>query len=55
MPSITSAASAICGTHFGEMKLVASIRERPVSVSRSISAILVAVGTKPGSFCRPTS
>ena len=39
-----SAASAICGTHFGETNAVASIAGKPASVSRSISATLTSVG-----------
>ena len=54
MAAITSAASAICGTHFGDTKLVASIAGRPASVNRSMSPTLTAVGTSPGSFCNPS-
>ena len=39
MPAITSALSAICGTHFGETNAVASMTGRPASVRRSISSI----------------
>ena len=45
MRAITSAASAICGTHFGETNDVASIAGKPASVSASISATLTSVGT----------
>src|SRR5262245_2649242 len=51
---MTSAASAICGTHFGDTKLVASIDGTPASASASISATLTSVGTTPFSFCRPS-
>ena len=34
MRAITSAASAICGTHFGDTKAVASTAGRPASLSR---------------------
>ena len=45
MPAMTSAASAICGTHFGETKLVTSILRKPgMRDSMSISAIFSAVG-----------
>src|SRR5689334_18359125 len=54
MPAYTSAASAICGTHFGLTKLVASTVRRPQSDRRSISAILSAVATGADSFCRPS-
>ena len=54
MPVKTSAASASCGIHFGLTKLVASMLDRPVAVSRSISAILSAVATISFSFCRPS-
>src|SRR5215831_7938925 len=54
MADMTAAASAICGTHFGETKLVASIAGRPASVSRSIRPTLTSVGTVPFSFCRPS-
>src|SRR5215467_5195728 len=54
MPAITSAASAICGTHLGETNAVASMAGKPASESRSISAILVSVGTVAFSFCSPS-
>ena len=41
---MTSAASAICGTHLGETNDVASIAGSPASVSMSISATLTSVG-----------
>ena len=45
MRAITSAASAICGTHFGDTNDVASIAGKPASASASISATLTSVGT----------
>src|SRR5690606_21201479 len=54
MPLNTSVASASCGIHFGETKLVTSTVSRPVSVSRSMNAILVAAGTTALSFCKPS-
>src|SRR6185295_1135719 len=54
MPSRTSVWSAICGIHLGETNAVASIAQRPALPSRSISSSLTAVGTSPGSFCRPS-
>src|SRR3954468_14063854 len=54
MRSSTSVWSAICGTHFGETKAVASTAGRPTSARRSMSSSLTAVGTWFGSFCRPS-
>src|SRR5512134_2017861 len=54
MRSSTSVWSAICGTHFGETKAVASTAGRPASARRSISSTLTAVGTSPRSFCKPS-
>src|SRR5665647_395042 len=54
MPAITSAASAICGTHLGDTKLVTSISFKPASCSRCTSPILTAAGTACFSFCRPS-
>src|SRR5215468_4855867 len=54
MRAMTSAASAICGTHLGETNAVASTAGKPASESWSISAILVSVGTVAFSFCRPS-
>ncbi len=51
---MTWAVSAICGTHFGDTKLVASTAGSPASVRRSMSSTLTSVGTTPGSFCRPS-
>jgi len=41
MRAITSAASAICGTHVGDTNDVVSIAGQPAAVSMSISATLV--------------
>src|SRR5687767_1563072 len=54
MRSSTSVWSAICGTHFGDTNAVASTAGSPASASRSISSSFTAVGTSPGSFCRPS-
>src|SRR4051812_15180104 len=54
MRSRTSVWSAICGTHLGDTKAVASTAGRPASARRSISSSFTAVGTSPGSFCRPS-
>ena len=54
MRAMTSAASAICGTHFRETKAVASIAGNPAAVSASISATLASVGTSVFSFCSPS-
>src|SRR5258706_9196431 len=54
MRSSTSVWSAICGTHLGETKAVASTAGSPASARRSINSTLIAVGTSPGSFCRPS-
>src|SRR3990167_1593637 len=51
---MTSALSAICGTHFGLTKLVTSISFRPASCKRCTSSILTAAGTGCFSFCRPS-
>ena len=45
MPRSTSAASASCGTHFGDTKLVACIAGKPAVLRRSISSTLTEVGT----------
>lgn len=44
----------ICGTHFAETKLVASIVCNPVFDNRLISSIFTDVGTIFGSFCNPS-
>ncbi len=54
MPAITSAASAICGTHLGETKLVTSISFRPASCNRCTRPILISTGTGCASFCKPS-
>ena len=51
---MTSAASAICGTHLGDTKLVASTAGSPASLRRLTSSTLASVGTTPGSFCSPS-
>src|SRR5207249_3427454 len=52
--AMTRALSDICGTHFGDTKLVASIAGSPASVRRSMSATLISVGTIVFSFCSPS-
>src|SRR5687767_12442691 len=54
MRSSTSVWSAICGTHFGETKAVASTAGSPASARRSMSSSFTAVGTSAFSFCRPS-
>ena len=54
MRLITSAASAICGTHLGETNAVASIAGKPASARASISATFASVGTIAFSFCKPS-
>src|SRR5574341_2075124 len=54
MRSSTSVWSAICGIHFGDTNAVASTAGSPTPASRSISSTFTAVGTSPGSFCRPS-
>src|SRR5581483_2487763 len=54
MRAITSAESAICGTHFGLTKAPASITVSPVVDSRSISPTLASSGTTAFSFCSPS-
>ncbi|MCY1540165.1 hypothetical protein D9M68_757870 [compost metagenome] len=54
MRDITSAPSAICGTHLGETNEAASILTKPASVSWLTSATLTSVGTMAFSFCRPS-
>ncbi len=53
-PRATSAASASCGIHFGDTKLVISIARMPAATSESMKRILSAVGTLRASFCRPS-
>jgi hypothetical protein len=54
MRAITSALSAICGTHFGDTNAVASTTGRPAAESRSISSTLTAVAIETFSFCSPS-
>src|SRR4051794_18831552 len=54
MPAKTSAASAICGTHFGLTKAETSIARRPAADNRSLNAILSPVATAALSFCNPS-
>src|SRR5512133_2925119 len=54
MPAMTSALSAICGTHFGLTKLVTSISLQPAACSRCTSSIFTAAGTGCASFCSPS-
>src|SRR6476661_4112219 len=54
MRAMTSALSAICGTHFGDTNAVASTTGSPAAESRSISSTLTAVEIEPCSFCRPS-
>jgi hypothetical protein len=54
MRAMTSTLSAICGTHLGETKAVASTAGKPASLRRSISSIFTAVGTDCFSFCSPS-
>ena len=54
IPRKTSAASAICGTHFGLTNADTSIAGRPAVVKRSTNAILSVVATFAASFCSPS-
>src|SRR5262245_42806330 len=54
MPANTSAASPICGTHFGDTNAETSMRECPAAVNRSTNAIFAAAGTTACSFCSPS-
>ncbi len=51
---MTSSASASCGIHFGETKLVISMRRSPADASASISRTFPESGTVALSFCRPS-
>jgi hypothetical protein len=53
--AITSALSAICGTHLGDTKLVTSISFRPASCRRCTSSIFTVAGTGSFSFCKPVA
>ena len=50
----TASASASCGIHLGETKLVISIRRRPLATSASIRRSLLWSGTVARSFWRPS-
>lgn len=52
--AITSAPSAICGTHLGDTNEAASTLGKPAAARRSISSTLMSVGTNSFSFCRPS-
>jgi hypothetical protein len=54
MRPMTSAPSAICGTHFGETKLVTSMLGKPAAVRRSTSSTFTAAGIICFSFCSPS-
>ena len=54
MRSITCAPSAICGTHFGDTKLVTSMLGKPAAVRRSTSSTFTAAGIICFSFCSPS-
>ncbi|OIQ83914.1 hypothetical protein GALL_342880 [mine drainage metagenome] len=54
MRAMTSAPSAICGTHLGETKAAASTLGRPAAESRSISSTFTSGGTGLASFCSPS-
>jgi hypothetical protein len=54
MVAITSAASAICGTHLGETNEVASTTGIPAAASLSMSCTLMLVGISCFSFCSPS-
>src|SRR5262245_15118210 len=54
MPANTSAASAICGTHFGLTNADTSMTGRFAALNRFTNAILSAVETRDRSFCRPS-
>ena len=54
MRAMTSAASAICGTHFGDTKDVASSWRTPAASRRSHRSTFTSVETGCFSFCRPS-
>ena len=54
IPRNTSAASAICGTHFGLTNAETSMTGRPAVLKRSMKAIFSVVGTFTVSFCNPS-
>ena len=51
---MTSLASDMAGTHFGETKDAASMARQPASASFRIKRILSLVLTMVDSFCRPS-
>ncbi|KAG0758957.1 hypothetical protein G6F22_019502 [Rhizopus arrhizus] len=54
MRAITSAPSAICGTHLGDTNEAASTLGKPAAARRLTSSTLMSVGTNSFSFCRPS-
>src|SRR6478609_377112 len=54
MRAITSAPSAICGTHLGDTNDAASTLGKPAAARRLTSSTLMSVGTNSFSFCRPS-
>ena len=54
MPRNTSAASAICGTHFGLTNADTSITGKFAALSRLTNSILSGVDTIALSFCKPS-
>ena len=54
MRAITSAASDICGTHFGDTNEVTSMLRKPASVSRSTSSTFTSAAIICFSFCSPS-
>src|SRR3990170_3047275 len=54
MPANTSAASAICGIHFGLTKADTSITGRLAALNRLTNSILSAVEMAACSFCSPS-
>src|SRR5262245_52870013 len=54
MPAKISAASAICGTHFGLTNAETSMTECPASLRSLTNAILSAVAIAAASFWRPS-
>ena len=55
MPANTSAASAICGTHFGLTNADTSMTGRSAALSRLTNAILSAVGTERALVLQPVA
>src|SRR6266702_2894992 len=53
-PASNCSASASCGTHFGETKLVASRMVRPVAANRSRNSSFTSTGSTDDSFCSPS-